>query len=98
MNENIVNQMALDTLKAQYEMNEASLKNTEKTLRDKLKNDGSKLYTPEQLEARLAPLRDMLNDTLQQYINEGGNPDDLTKKKKTTKKNTKAKSATTTTM
>ena len=98
MNENIVNQMALDTLKAQYEMNEASLKNTEKTLRDKLKNDGSKLYTPEQLEARLAPLRDMLNDTLQQYINEGGNPDDLTKKKKTTKKNTKAKNATTTTM
>ena len=98
MNENIVNQMALDTLKAQYEMNEASLKNTEKMLKDRLKNDGSKLYTPEQLEARLAPLRDMLNDTLQQYINEGGNPDDLTKKKKTTKKNTKAKTTTTTTM
>lgn len=95
MSENIVNQTALDTLKAQYEMNEASLKNTEKMLKDRLKNDGSKLYTPEQLEARLIPLRDMLNDTLQQYINEGGNPDDLTKKKKTTKKNTKVKTTTT---
>ena len=91
MNENIVNQSALDMLKAQYEMNEASLKNTEKALKDRLKNDGSKLYTPEQLEARLVPLRDMLNDTLQQYINEGGNPEDLTKKKKTTRKNTKVK-------
>ena len=91
MSGNNVNQSALDMLKAQYEMNEASLKNTEKALKDRLKNDGSKLYTPEQLEARLVPLRDMLNDTLQQYINEGGNPDDLTKKKKNTRKNTKVK-------
>lgn len=78
---NSVNQTALDIIKAQYEMNEETLKNTEKQLKDRLKDDGSKLYTPAQLEERLVPLRSMLEDTLQQYIKEGGNPDDLTKKK-----------------
>ena len=74
-------QTALNTLKAQYEMNEISLKETERMLKDRLKNDGTKAYTKAQVEDKLEPLRDMLNDTLQQYVNEGGNPEDLTNKK-----------------
>lgn len=76
-----INQSVLDIIKSQYEMNETTLRNTERALKDRLKNDGTKLYTPQQLEERLQPLRAMLDDTLQQYIKEGGNPDDLIKKK-----------------
>ena len=87
--ENTVNQTGLDIIKAQYEMNEKTLKDTERKLKDRLKDDGSKLYTPAQLEERLVPLRAILEDTLQLYIKEGGNPEDLTKKKKTTKRQNK---------
>ena len=87
--ENTVNQTGLDIIKAQYEMNDKTLKDTERKLKDRLKDDGSKLYTPAQLEERLVPLRAILEDTLQLYIKEGGNPEDLTKKKKTTKRQNK---------
>ena len=87
--ENTVNQTGLDIIKAQYEMNEKTLKDTERKLKDRLKDDGSKLYTPAQLEERLVPLRAILEDTLQLYIKEGGNPEDLTKKKKTAKRQNK---------
>ena len=70
--ENTVNQTGLDIIKAQYEMNEKTLKDTERKLKDRLKDDGSKLYTPAQLEERLVPLRAILEDTLQLYIKEGG--------------------------
>lgn len=77
---------ALEILKNQYEMNEETLRNTERKLKDTLKSDGTKAYTKIQLDEKLAPIRDMLNDTLQQYVNAGGNPDDLTKKKVTKRK------------
>lgn len=75
-------QQALDILKAQYEMHSKTIKESERRMQDQLKEDGSKMFTKSQIESRLLPLKDALDDTLQQYVQIGGNPDDLTKKTK----------------
>ena len=79
-------QQGLDILKAQYEMNERTLMETERRLQDQLNEDGSKMYTESQIESRLAPMKEGLNDTIQQYINAGGNPNDLLNSKKSRKR------------
>lgn len=80
-------QQALDILKAQYEMHEKTIKDVERKLSDQLNEDGSKTYTKEQIEYRLKNLRDMQQDTVQQYIQTGGDANDLLKKKTTKRKN-----------
>ena len=75
-------QQGLDILKAQYEMNERTLMETERRLQDQLNEDGSKMYTDYQIESRLSTIREGLNDTVQQYVQAGGNPEDLTAPKK----------------
>ncbi len=79
-------QQGLDILKAQYEMNERTLMETERRLQDQLNEDGSKMYTESQIESRLAPMKEGLNDTIQQYINAGGDPNDLLNSKKSRKR------------
>ena len=79
-------QQGLDVLKAQYEMTERSLFETERRLQDQLREDGSKMYTPAQIEGRLSALRDSLNDTVEQYRLAGGNPQDLISSKKNKKR------------
>lgn len=79
-------QQALDVLKAQYEMNERTLMETERRLQDQLNEDGTKMYTESQIESRLVPMKEGLNDTIQQYINAGGDPNDLLNSKKSRKR------------
>lgn len=75
-------QQALDILKSQYEMTERTLFETERRMQDQLKEDGSKMYTPAQIEGRLAVLKESLDETVEQYRQNGGNPEDLTSPKK----------------
>ena len=82
-------QQSLDILKAQYEMNAKTLIETERRMKDQLKDDGSKMYTPAQIEGRLAILRDSLNDTVEQYRQIGGDVNDLTMSKKNKKRTTR---------
>jgi hypothetical protein len=71
----VAKQQALDILKAQYEMASNTLKETQRRLEDQLKGDDIKMFIKTQIEKNM-------NDTLQQYVNLGGNPDDLTSMKK----------------
>lgn len=76
---------ALDILKSQYEMMENTIYETERKLQDQLLENGKKMYTKEQIDDRLSSLREVQKDTIKQYIETGGNPDELTVKKKGSK-------------
>lgn len=78
----VAKQQALDILKAQYEMSANTLRETQKRLEDQLREDGTKMFTKTQIESRLSAIKENINDTLQQYVSLGGNPDDLTSMKK----------------
>ena len=81
---------ALDILKAQYDMHMQTIETTEKRMRDTLRDDGSKMYTEEQIEDKIRQIRSIVDDTVLQYVQTGGNEEDLYKKTKTKKRTTKA--------
>lgn len=72
---------ALDIIKAQFEMHNNTLVETERKMRDMLKEDGSKMYSDEQIENRLNQIRSVIRDTVDQYVQTGGDPMDLEVKK-----------------
>ena len=76
----------LKLLKSTYEMYENSKKDTETKLKQKLKSDGSPVYSKEEIASRLKLIQEMQDDIVEQYQGYGGKPDDLVKSKKTTKK------------
>lgn len=81
----------LSQLKTSYEMYENTKKQTEKRMKDALNADGTKKFTKQQIEDELNLLTEAQNDIVSQYIQHGGNEEDIKKK---TKKKSGAKSVT----
>ena len=75
---------SLKQLKSSYEMYETTKKQTEKRMKDALNEDGTKRYTPEDIEEQLKLIDVAQSDVVSQYIMLGGKEEDL--KKKTRKK------------
>lgn len=75
---------SLKQLKSSYEMYETTKKQTEKRMKDALNEDGTKRYTPEDIEEQLKLIEVAQSDVVSQYIMLGGKEEDL--KKKTRKK------------
>jgi hypothetical protein len=73
----------LKLLKSSYEMYEKSKKDTETKMKQKMKADGSPVYTPAQIKEKLDLIQGMEDDVVDQYKSLGGNMDELTKKKTT---------------
>lgn len=74
-------EQALKILEASYEMYEKTKKETERRMEDDLNPDGSKKYTRGAIDDKLRQIQDAQNDIITQYVQTGGNPDDLKKKK-----------------
>lgn len=74
-------EQALKILEASYEMYEKTKKETERRMEDDLNPDGSKKFTRAAIDDKLRQIQDAQNDVITQYIQTGGNPDDLKKKK-----------------
>ena len=74
-------EQALKILEASYEMYEKTKRETERRMEDDLNPDGSKKFTRAAIDDKLRQIQDAQNDVITQYIQTGGNPDDLKKKK-----------------
>ena len=74
-------EQALKILEASYEMYEKTKKETERRMEDDLNPDGSKKFTRAAIDDKLRQIQDAQNDVITQYIQTGGNLDDLKKKK-----------------
>ena len=81
-------------LKANYEMYENTLKETNDVMRAKLNEDGTKRYSETDIEEQLKTIRVAQEEILEKYRFYGGNPDDLTKKVKIAKRKAPLKAVT----
>lgn len=79
-------EQALKILESSYDMYERTKKDVERKMRDELNEDGSKRYSESAIQDKLRQIQEAEDDIIQQYIQTGGNPDDLKKRKP--KKNT----------
>lgn len=79
---------ALKQLKCSYDMYETTKKQTEQRMRDALNADGTKKYNEEEIKEEIALITEAQNDVVKQYVQIGGNENDLKKK---TRKKTSAK-------
>lgn len=75
---------ALKQLKCSYDMYETTKKQTEQRMRDALNADGTKKYNEEEIKEEIKLITEAQNDVVKQYIQIGGNENDI--KKKTRKK------------
>lgn len=80
----------LELLKSSYDMYDKTLKETEKSMRAALNEDGTKRYNEEKIQEHLTLIRNAQEDIVTQYLNLGGKEEDL--KKKAKKKTTATKS------
>lgn len=76
----------LELLKSSYDMYDKTLKETEKSMRAAVNEDGTKIYSEEKIQDHLTLIRNAQEDIVTQYLNLGGKEEDLKKKakKKTT--------------
>ena len=74
-------EQALKILEASYEMYEKTKVETERRMKDELNDDGSKRFSEGAINDKLRQIQDAQNDIIEQYIQTGGNPEDLKKKK-----------------
>lgn len=72
----------LELLKASYNMYDKTLKETEKSMREALNEDGTKRYNEEKINEHLTLIRNAQEDIITQYLNLGGKEEDLKKKSK----------------
>ena len=79
-------EQALKILESSYDMYERTKKDVEQKMKDDLNEDGSKRYSESAIQDKLRQIQEAEDDIIQQYIQTGGNPDDLKKRKP--KKNT----------
>lgn len=79
-------EQALKILESSYDMYERTKKDVERKMKDELNEDGSKRYSESAIQDKLRQIQEAEDDIIQQYIQTGGNPDDLKKRKP--KKNT----------
>lgn len=79
-------EQALKILESSYDMYERTKKDVERKMKDELNEDGSKRYSESAIQDKLRQIQEAEDDVIQQYIQTGGNPDDLKKRKP--KKNT----------
>lgn len=84
----IVNEeRSLKQLKNSYDMYERTKKETEKRLKSKLNEDGTRKYSKEDIDKEINLIEVAEKDIIDQYIALGGNPDDLKKKTRKTTTN-----------
>lgn len=73
---------SLKQLKLSYDMYEKTKKETEKRLKAALNEDGTRKYTKEDIDKEIKLIETAEQDIIDQYVQYGGNIDDLKKKKK----------------
>ena len=78
-------QKRLATLRASYEMYERTKEDTKKRHKTAKDKHGNKMYNPSETKKNLELLETMQQDVYDEYVQLGGNPEDL---KLTNKKNT----------
>lgn len=76
----------LKQLKTSFDMYENTKKTTEKRMKEALNKDGTKKYTKEDIETELDLISEAEKDVINQYIENGGNAEDLKIKKKNSSK------------
>lgn len=69
----------LNMLKNTYLMYEEAKKSNAKNMKNKLKEDGTRLFSKEDIERKMKQIEESQKDALNQYISLGGNPDEITK-------------------
>lgn len=79
-------EQALKILEASYDMYEKTKKETRRRMEDDLKPDGSKKFTEGAINDKIRQIQDAQDDIIAQYIQTGGNADDLTNRKPKKKK------------
>ena len=89
LEEEISKQAKID--KASYEMYEKTKEETREKMTSAVDKNGNRLYTDEQINERVALIEMAQKDVYDDFIKNGGNPDDLTKKKKRRKSSVSAK-------
>ena len=76
------NEKVLKIDRASYEMYENTKKQTIDFMTNQVDLEGKRIYTDEQINERLKLITDAQKSVYEDYINRGGDPDDLLKKKK----------------
>ena len=82
MAEVVNEERSLKQLKNSYDMYERTKKETEKKLKAKLNEDGTRKYSKEDIEKEINLIEVAEKDIIDQYVALGGNPDDLKKKQR----------------
>ena len=77
---------ALQILESSYDMYEKTKRETVRRMSDELNEDGSKKWSEEYINEKVQEIQYAQDDIVEQYIQTGGNPDDLKKKKNVEKK------------
>lgn len=78
----------LKQLRNSFQMYENTKKSTEKRMKEALTKEGTKKYTQSDIDKELELINEAQDDVIKQYVECGGNPEDL---KKAAKKKTSAK-------
>lgn len=82
MAEVVNEERSLKQLKNSYDMYEKTKKETEKRLKSKMNEDGTRKYSKEDIEKEIKLIEVAEKDIIDQYVALGGNIDDLKKKTK----------------
>lgn len=78
---------SLKQLKNSYDMYERTKKETEKRLKSKVNEDGTRKYSKEDIDKEIKLIEVAEQDIIDQYVALGGNPEDLKKKTRRTAAN-----------
>jgi soluble P-type ATPase len=81
----------LDTLKTSYKMYNNTIKQTIEKLSEAMNPDGSKRYTKEHIDEKVALIKQLQEDIVVKYAMVGGDPNDLLSMKEETNNNLKKK-------
>ena len=81
------NNKLLNMYRASYEMYENTIKDTIEHLKGQYDKEGKRVYTDEQIEDRLKIIREAQKGVYDNYVEHGGNPEELVQKKR--KRNSK---------
>ena len=73
---------ALKILENSYDMYQTSREETINIRKTKTDKDGNRIYSDKSLEDTLELMDTMLDDIVRQYVEIGGNPEDLKKRKR----------------
>lgn len=66
---------------ASYEMYEQTKRETVRTMKEKTNEDGTRMYTQEQIDDQLKIIEKAQEDIVKDYVLHGGNPEEIAKKK-----------------